>query len=593
MPSLLRRLRSTTVLRARLDTLTAPEASAQPPSPRTQRGFSPPPSPTRLRATPKRRGYQGLKDEGGALRRDEAASGPGESDIFCWTLDEGDSGGELGLWEWVDRMPADAHCEGGDHEHPAALKGFRFPYPAPSPPQTATQDAPSNLVVPASPPTVPLALPAVPHQARLTPIKRKASVSYPSTSSPTSSLSSALLHASPTGTSISSLSATPGSGNSASSISLSLTIATRLDSNGHRVLTSRRRQSLQPSPHKARRNKGAFGIGNEASDDERDTGGDDARLGKVHAPFDAAGAGTLPEPTGAGLGLIDLGPLVHAPEPIPTPPSRPRLEAIRPPSLAAAALAHEPEQLSLPPSPLGPPLSEHQPIKTFTPPPPLYPSSPTKSSAFATLTRSNTMYSTSSASSSPSKRRQSLQPRKSLSRLTLARASVSYGPPMTATFARSHSRRASSPVIQPLGALERHASDSSSAGKLSVPPTPGETSASSHFSLATAGTCATTSEPLLRRAGSAGATSARRTSQVSFELPPASPSEVVNPDLTPTLPSSESSSTPRSSPPDTPTPSRLSRPTRPPKSLARRSLPTGTFAPPSPPPLSHQVGIAC
>ncbi|BGP42731.1 hypothetical protein JCM10449v2_006743 [Rhodotorula kratochvilovae] len=531
MSSLLRRLRSTSKLHPRSDIHTssaAAAAAAPPPSPRLQLGFSPPPSPGKLRAAPPRRGYATLDGGEGGPALEEV---PDERDIVCWTLDEGDGGGELDAWEWVDYARESATHKETRRPDADALDEFRFPRPAPSPPRSSAP----LLQLPVSPPTVPVRLPSDEHPSRLTPTKRKASFPSPSASSPTSSLSStALPPLSPSGTSLTSLSTAPSSGTSTvSSISLSLTIATRLDSNGHRVLTSRRRQSLQPSPHKARRNRGAFGIGDEASDVEREDGEEDARLEKVDAAGEEAGARAHLEPMGAaGLGLIDLGAFVHEPESMLAPARRPPraplqpLQPLQPLALDPSALAYKHKPVFVPPSPRRLTSSEHQPIKTFTPPPPLYPPSPTKSSAFATLTRSNTTYSMSSAPGSPSKRRHSLQPRKSFRRLSLSRASVSYGPPMTATFSPAHDRRASAPVLPPLSGLDRHASLSScGGGGLSVPPTPGATSASSHFSLGT-----TTSEPLLllgrqSSAGAGGAAYARRASQVSFELPPSSPSE--------------------------------------------------------------------
>lgn len=360
--------------------------------------------------------------------------------------------------------------------------------------------------------------------------------------SPSASFSSAVLSPSPASpSSVSSLAPTPSS--PTPSVSLSLSIATRIDHNGRRVLTSRRRLSLKPSPSECRRNKDAYGIGDEASGDESDAG-NDGPLGKGGARLD--GELSLELPT-TGLGMVDLksplfdddeleGPTLNLPS---SPPGA------RPPRGRPVSL----QPLAIPPptracrSPLPSPslarqvLPEHQPIKTFWPPPPLDPPSPTRSSAFSALTRSNTSYSMSSSSGSPTKRHKSLgQPRRTgtFRRLSLSRASVSFGPPtMSATtFSSLHERRASAPTLPQLGGafLERHTSLSSlgSAGGLSVPPT----SSSSHVSFATTSGSTSTGEPLLARQQSASSVSGmsppctpRRASQVSFELPPASPSD--------------------------------------------------------------------
>ncbi|GAA5974327.1 hypothetical protein JCM11641_006738 [Rhodosporidiobolus odoratus] len=386
-------------------------------------------------------------------------------------------------------------------------------------------------------------------------------------------------------TSSTSLSSADGS---TSSLSLNLGIQTRLDSSGRRVLTSRRRASDQQvaSPTRCKRNKGAFGVGEEEENLWTVEEGRGPRVEKVEARMDDVFVRpvSLPEPFGIGLGLLAGGlelredadasmETLHLPldkqasvaSSQSTPPaslrrSRPPLAPIQPfasdslfcPPSTASSAAPPDSLLELRRRP--PSIGKHQPIQPLYPPPPLYPPSPSRTSAFASLSRAKSAYSSSSSSSGGlTKRRHSLQPKKSLSRrLSVigsggAKGSASFGPPMTANL---DSRRFSMPHMAPLTPLDR--SDSMSASSFcpspassifssSIPPTP---STNSHA----------TGEALLPRSLSPGGASfsasshdhgdnyarlassvsdqghasaaahARRASIVSFELPPEPPS---------------------------------------------------------------------
>ncbi|GJN93658.1 hypothetical protein Rhopal_006715-T1 [Rhodotorula paludigena] len=475
-------------------------------------------------------------------------------DVFCWTLDERTEG-QLGSWEWVEVVQSDelSGRESFDESGAPPVSPPRAPPPRVDslPPTVSTPLPPAGAAPPIRP------TPRI--STNVTSPRRRQRSARSSPSSSGLDEPNALFHPTPSfhpspslpsSTSLSSLSPTTSNVSTASSISLSLTIATRVDATGHRVLTSRRRQSTQPatpSPRKCHRNKAAFGVGEE-SDDEGP--GEITLLEKADVDDTLHGC-NLPavEPLGAALGLFNLGMRMLDPTlndvdqstaPLFLPPRSPRLHPIQPFSAITPAPV-EFTPLGLPPSPTTPcrrPTLEHQPIKVFTPPPPLYPPSPTKTSTFGlpTLTRSNTVHSTSSSSSSPSKRRHSLQPRKTLRRLSFSRASVSYGPPMSATTAISSSlitfdavamsRRASMPPLA-LTPLERNASRSSATGGgLGVPPLPGAGSSSSEFADSSASGCtglSTSDQPLLPSqydTEAAAPEQPRRASLVSFELPP-------------------------------------------------------------------------
>ncbi|GAA5847238.1 hypothetical protein JCM9279_006153 [Rhodotorula babjevae] len=716
MSSFLRRLRSTTRLHSprsepppsssRADSLSAPSPSSS--SPRAS-------SPTKLRQGPARRGYEALEgdqhvsDDGG----DEDGIAPSLV-IDSRLLDEGDEGGELGDWVWVDVEPAGAVSARGK-QNLVSVGGAR--------PAFSDSDV--------APPLVPFSTSYALSPGRdppRTPTKRKASLSSPELS-PTASFSSALLSpSSPTSrTSTSSLAPPPTPTSPTPSVSLSLTIATRIDHNGRRVLTSRRRLSLKPSPCETRRQKDLYGIGDDEASGGEDEVGDDVRFAPSSAGLDLVEVGAAIRAPSLGLGMLDVdvfaaqGGSTSAPLPPSSPfearSTRPRPVALQPLVIpSSSSPGHYESPL---PSPTLARLPEHQPIKTFWPPPPLDPpSSPTKS-AFSSLTRSNTTYSTrtsssssATGSSSAAKRHNSLlQPRRTFRRLSLSsRHGSTHGgagpcaaPLMSATtFSSLHERRASAPALQPLdGAsvdLERHTSMSSfgsgsGSGAFSMPPTPGATSSSSHFSFGTGASCSTI-EPLLalvqqQSLSSGPCAHARRASQVSFELPPSTPSEVrrsaatalmgasddghagssasagsasgsgpplspsssfarsrrharsaseggsalqmsvlerswvpledqaerelargtlvvVNPDTAPASPPPRPSSSPivastplGTSPPSSPSFSRTSRPSRPPKSLARWSAPPSPSPfltspqPPTPPAASRGIGVAC
>ncbi|GAA5928296.1 hypothetical protein JCM3775_000567 [Rhodotorula graminis] len=552
MSSFLRRLRSTTRLHS-------PRSEPPPPSTRVDShpstssdiAASRASSPTKLRAGPARRGYEALEgDQLGASDGGFLDLGT-SSAIDSWTLDEGDETGELGEWVWVDvDLAGAAATERGER---ALGRGRAASLPhldlAPAPPLVPF--SPSFALSPGrDPPT--------------TPTKRKASISSPDLS-PTTSFSSALLSpsspASRTSTSSLAPPPTPSSPTS-STVSLSFTIATRIDHNGRRVLTSRRRLSLKPSPCETRRHKDLYGIGDDASGDEQD---EDVEFAPAGAGLELVDVGATIRGPRTGLGMLDLelfaahGRSASSPPTLShtfeARPTRARPTALEPLAIPSSAPARHCE--SPLPSPTLARLPEHQPIKTFWPPPPLDPpSSPTKASPFSSLTRSNTTYSsrTSSSSSatgssSAAKRHNSLlQPRRTFRRLSLSSrhgsghggAGSGAAPLMCATtFSSLHERRASAPALEPLAGvdLERHTSMSSfgsasGSGAFSIPPTPGATSSSSHYSLGTGASCST-SEPLLALArqqslssgGGGPSAHARRASQVSFELPPSTPSE--------------------------------------------------------------------
>lgn len=315
------------------------------------------------------------------------------------------------------------------------------------------------------------------------------------------------------------ITSSPSSSSSSLNLNLNLTISTRLDSNGHRVLASRRRTSeVTATPPKARRTRGAFGIGDDEEslwEKEETTpragGLSEAEMGegvRMASAQDSYRVG-LGLVTGAEEALraeMERCPLddsapqlpdLFASRSAPTAPRRPRppLAPLQPVSLTPF-LSRE--------SPTKPrrPMPDHQPIQLLEPPPPLDSSSPTKtSSALSSLTRAYSAYSSSTSSSSAaSRRRLSLQqsPRRALSKRlsggggdgvipSRAPHSASFGPPMSASSSRSAlegaliSRRFSAP-IGPLTPVDVVGPSSSSAHGHGRPSTPTSPSPSVSFS---------------------------------------------------------------------------------------------------------------
>ncbi|GAA5865112.1 hypothetical protein JCM8547_007716 [Rhodosporidiobolus lusitaniae] len=296
---------------------------------------------------------------------------------------------------------------------------------------------------------------------------------------------------------------------STSSLSLNHTISTRVDANGRRVLTSRRRAGSTDiaSPPTCKRNQGAFGVGDDEESlweaEESMLGHGIGEEGEVEK---AGGWGvedflvrplSVPEPMGIGLGLVQGGMEGVEPatsmETLQLPESTPKAQ----PGFSSSS-SSQPSTPRRPRPPLAPlqpvppvdglssssptqtrrPLPTHQPIQPLYPPPPLYPPSPSKSSTL--LSRAYSAYSSSTSSSAGAKRRNSLQPRRTLTkRLSVSgmrsgssspakRGNASFGPPMSTSVAPSHaglsshtppstlvSRRFSAPV-QPLTPLHFH-----------------------------------------------------------------------------------------------------------------------------------------
>ncbi|BGP34649.1 hypothetical protein JCM10296v2_006471 [Rhodotorula toruloides] len=359
----------------------------------------------------------------------------------------------------------------------------------------------------------------------------------------------------------------------ASAPALGLTISTRLDSQGHRVLTSRRRLSIAPSPTKCRKNKAAYGVGEGDSEGAQDSDDGETEVVRFECAEDEQADLAGPEkapfslpvrlaPTSVPIDYVSTLSFVAADDLTPvssrfavdlaTPklspispgqicPPRPSPPHLRPLSLPTLSY-------TVPLSPASQP--EHQPIKVFTPPPPLYPSSPTRSTFAVHFTRSNTLVHTSSSSSNSSSagtgsasNRLSLHSRKTLKRLS--RHSVSYPSPSSAATLpieppalSTHISRRRSSSIAPLTPLERQTSVSSgsySASSPSMPPTPGS-SGCSHEPYFLNSPPVPTAEPISTLAFEADSkpsqidrpsTPPRRPSVVSFELPPESPTELL------------------------------------------------------------------
>ncbi|KWU45068.1 hypothetical protein RHOSPDRAFT_33316 [Rhodotorula sp. JG-1b] len=250
---------------------------------------------------------------------------------------------------------------------------------------------------------------------------------------------------------------------------MALTISTGVDMSGHRVLTSRRRQSAPPSPTKCRKIKTAFGVGDE----------DDSA--SLHASSDT-------------LSLTTLPPLSAQSDP------HPAFFATTSPALGDS-LPDQSNSPSSPPHHFDPVFEtetshslrldkhprEHLPIKTFTPPPPLVATSPPRLSTLSVLTRSSTLSSSSTTTSSTTlsrsnSRLQSFARRRStLKRFSLPNNTLSL-PPLSPTITSEGApleRRFSSHVDTTTTGLERHAScGGSSSGTCpsspGFPPTPTE-----------------------------------------------------------------------------------------------------------------------
>ncbi|BGP19296.1 hypothetical protein JCM10213v2_007383 [Rhodosporidiobolus nylandii] len=134
-----------------------------------------------------------------------------------------------------------------------------------------------------------------------------------------SSLSSATSHSLSPSSSFRSppTSTTSLSSASSSSLHLNLTISTRLDSGGRRVLTSRRRPgdgsdvTPQPTPPRCKRTKGTYGIGEEEESLWRTEEAVPEEVEKAAGRFEgeedaflASQGGSEPLATGIGLGLV-------------------------------------------------------------------------------------------------------------------------------------------------------------------------------------------------------------------------------------------------------------------------------------------------
>ncbi|GAA5985064.1 hypothetical protein JCM10908_002507 [Rhodotorula pacifica] len=306
---------------------------------------------------------------------------------------------------------------------------------------------------------------------------------------------------------------------------IALSISTGLDASGHRVLTSRRRQSVPSSPTKCRKIKTAFGVGDE---DESLA----SSASTVSALQDRTTAINTPRTT-FSANLASLSSTGYTAEPASSPSSAAdQLDQ----ALSSEATGR------LHPVHRSRSCREHIPIKTFTPPPPLVTTPSARLSTLSVLTRSSTLTS-SSASSSPHQRQGSLSRSNSrrhsfARRSTLKRFSLPIPntpslplPPLsptissTAALERRYSERIASDRN---GRLERHASHASSSGTSasspSIPPTPTDgspllSSPASYFAPAFSAYPATPSEVQANTADPPPVKPAR-VSLVSFELPP-------------------------------------------------------------------------
>ncbi|GAA6021926.1 hypothetical protein JCM10207_002602 [Rhodosporidiobolus poonsookiae] len=500
----LRRLRSRSTLQSTSASASPnPSIPSSPPQPAitSEQTISVPQASVRLRGDACKIGYAALDSQG-------------ESDG-----DRGAGEGDIESAEEKDAVLGDAD-EGQDTLKPGLVRRItkRWSSPVHGPSLAAIVQPRPELPCSAEP-TFPFdafdapvcespeeSLPPSPVKQRQLPRRRTSSSSLSSPSSPSLSPCSSFRSPPTSSTSLSS----PSS--SASSLAIGRTIQTRLGPSGRRVLTSRRRQNsdnstnadASVSPSRCKRNKGAFGVGDDEDSlwREEEVINGSAWVEKVDAGGEVMLFRTLsqPEPYGIGLGLV---------QPVHESTSAMSMDGVQfnpvsAPDATACPLPilprHRPPlaPLQLVPAPIGyddaprtptrrrSSIAEHQPIQPIYPPPPLYPPSPSKSSALSSLTRVYSAYHSSSSSSnshgddSPTKRRNSLQPRKTLTkRLSRTNGSGSGvgagdGPPPSPS-----ARRFSAPLMVPLSSLTRTGSASASASECNTPSSPSFSSACS------------------------------------------------------------------------------------------------------------------
>lgn len=247
---------------------------------------------------------------------------------------------------------------------------------------------------------------------------------------------------------------------------MALTISTGVDTSGHRVLTSRRRQSVPPSPTKCRKIKTAFGVGDE-----------DDLASLCSSSNTRPGTKTPQLPSSAQAEAPTTFFATTLPTVRDSPPDHPDLSSSPPPLYIDPIYRTD----------LSPHIRkyprEHVPIKTFTPPPPLVATSPPRLSTLSVLTRSSTLSSSSTTTSTTTlsrsnSRLQSFARRRStLKRFSLPNNTLSL-PPLSPTITSEGSllERRYSSHVDTTTALERHASCGSSSGtgasSPGFPPTP-------------------------------------------------------------------------------------------------------------------------
>ena len=250
---------------------------------------------------------------------------------------------------------------------------------------------------------------------------------------------------------------------------MALTISTGVDTSGHRVLTSRRRQSVPPSPTKCRKIKTAFGVGDE-DDSASPYSSSNTRSGTTLPPLSAQ---SNPHPTFFATTSPALGDSPPDQSDLPSSPAHHFDPVFGTETSHGLQFSKHPR--------------EHLPIKTFTPPPPLVATSPPRLSTLSVLTRSSTLSSSSTTTSSTTlsrsnSRLQSFARRRStLKRFSLPNNTLSL-PPLSPTITSEGApleRRFSSHVDSTTTGLERHAScGASSSGTCpsspGFPPTPTE-----------------------------------------------------------------------------------------------------------------------
>ncbi|TKA51837.1 hypothetical protein B0A53_05189 [Rhodotorula sp. CCFEE 5036] len=267
-----------------------------------------------------------------------------------------------------------------------------------------------------------------------------------------------------------SLSSPPRSPLSVHAPAMTLTISTGFDTSGHRILTSRRRQSAPPSPTKCRKIKTAFGVGDE--DDSASLYSSSTTRSRTTLP--PLSAQSDPHSSFFATTSPAFGDLPPDHSDSPSSPPHHFDPVFRTETSHSLQISKHPR--------------EHLPIKTFTPPPPLVATSPPRLSTLSVLTRSSTLSSSSTTTSSTTlsrsnSRLQSFARRRStLKRFSLPNNTLSL-PPLSPTITSEGSpleRRFSSHVdTTTTTGLERHAScGGSSSGTCpsspGFPPTPTE-----------------------------------------------------------------------------------------------------------------------